>query len=365
MVFSLKPILKEQKSWQQELESVVKSLKSKKNVLIVGHEKLGKSSFLLSLHARLAQQKSFVPVLLSSERCIDLFSYVKNNLANILSCFSQSLGSSGASDIFSLSVIEIDNRISGMKISDEAKQHLKLLLFFGHDPKITIESVLSSFFELPELLAKESKSTCVFIIDDVDRLRDLKHEAVSGNFFFEWLNSKQSRDSLFVLSSSIKMELSGFDELELKPLALESAREFFIESGLKLSEPALSAIYNITEGVPFYLNFMARLVSKTSANDVVAINSLFDDALSNELNMCFSEKLKLLSPKELPILICMAEHKVNTPSRISKLLNYSQTNVRRFLSIMEEKGFVTLKERGVFEIHDPVFRRWLETNSRR
>jgi len=56
----------------------------------------------------------------------------------------------------------------------------------------------------------------------------------------------------------------------------------------------------------------------------------------------------------------MAEHKVNTPSRISKLLNYSQTNVRRFLSIMEEKGFVVLKERGVFEIHDPVFRKWLE-----
>jgi DeoR/GlpR family transcriptional regulator of sugar metabolism len=61
----------------------------------------------------------------------------------------------------------------------------------------------------------------------------------------------------------------------------------------------------------------------------------------------------------------MAEHNVNTPSRISKLLDYSQTNVRRFLSIMDEKGFVTLKERGVFEINDPLFRRWLEKEARK
>ena len=118
------------------------------------------------------------------------------------------------------------------------------------------------------------------------------------------------------------------------------------------------------EGVPFYLNFFARFISMTGVNDSDSIKGMLDDFLSNELGLYFAERLKLLSPKELPIMFCMAEHKVHTPSRISKLLNYSQTNVRRFLSIMEEKGFVTLKERGVFEIHDPVFRLWLERQSR-
>ena len=56
----------------------------------------------------------------------------------------------------------------------------------------------------------------------------------------------------------------------------------------------------------------------------------------------------------------MAEHDVYTPSKISKIINYSQTNIRRFLSIMEEKGFVVNTQRGVFAIIDPVFKKWIK-----
>ncbi|MBW2972314.1 hypothetical protein KY359_04730 [Candidatus Woesearchaeota archaeon] len=347
--------------WQQELDSALKSVKAKRNVLLLSPEHSGKSSFLLSLQHSLQKAKSFVPVIFSAERCVTLNQYVSRNLLRVLEAHNEIFAA--PKSLFSLSLLELDSRISALKISDEAKQSLKLLLMFENDPKVRMEDVLEALFTFPQKLAAEVKASSVILLDDAELLQGIKSDRISASYFFELFRAGKL-GSAFVIASSNRPQLEGLDELTLKPLTLEQTRTMLKDRELEVDEKALTTIYNFAEGVPFYINYVGRLVETSSKRDAESVKELLEAELDNSLNIYFSERLKSLSPKELPILFCMAEHNVNTPSRISKLLNYSQTNVRRFLSIMEEKGFVTLKERGVFEIHDPVFRRWLEVQSR-
>jgi len=360
--FSLQPG-KKLDNWQDELESSVKYVKSRKNILVVGPEKIGKSSFLFSLRDKVSEIKSFVPILFLTDKCIDLASYIRRNLLRVFSAYGTIFGSK-PEEFFSLSMIDADRRISELKLGDSAKESLKILLFFEHDDKIDVNDAVKAFFSFPSLVAKETKTTAVVMIDDADKLSEMKSDKVSLSFSPDSFTLDAEENVVLVISSSTNMALDGFEEIVLGPLSLDSTRRFFEEGKMDLGEPAVNTLYNITGGVPFYLNFIGRFISRSGTNDTSSINTLFEDMLSNELHVYFRERIKLLSPKELPILLCMAEHKVNSPSRISKLISYSQTNVRRFLSIMEEKGFVTLKERGVFEIHDPVFRRWLEMQAK-
>jgi AAA+ ATPase superfamily predicted ATPase len=335
-------------------------VKAKRPVLILGPDKSGKSSLLLQIAEKLRQHKN-TPIIFSSSNCIDAASYIRRNLAHMLSAYPETFHV--PKELFSLSVLELDKKISELKIDDAAKDALKLLLMFEHDDKIDRQEVIRTFFSFPSLLAETSRSGAVFLVDDAENLSNLKLGEAQLSIVFELM--KSIKDSTFIFASPLKLPVEVSETIELHPFSIDAVRQFMKDHSLSINEAALSTVYNITGGVPFYLSYFARLISLSGANTSDSVAALLDDALSNELHVYYSEKLKLLSPKELPILFCMAEHSVNTPSRISKLLNYSQTNVRRFLSIMEEKGFVTLRERGVFEIHDPVFRKWLEQEARK
>lgn len=359
-MFSLQAITREKCYSQQELDKALKSVRSKKNILIIGPEKIGKSSFMLHVSSNLPN--NFTPIIISAGGCVTITDFVRRNLGGIFSSFSSLFGRD-AKDLLSLSFLDADRRISSLRLSDEAKQKLKLLLFFENDPKISLEEVVAAFFDLPLVIASESKTTACVMVDDAHLLAGIKSDKTSLSLYLDLLKSGTHSGSVFVVSSAVPLQLDGFETLELRLLTIDSARQLMADNALDMDETAITTLYNITEGVPFYLNFFGRLLSMSGVRDHAGIEKTVSSSLENELHMYYSEKIKLLSPKELPILFCMAEHKVNTPSRIGKLLNYSQTNVRRFLSIMEEKGFVTLKDRGVFEIHDPVFRKWLEVHA--
>lgn len=80
------------------------------------------------------------------------------------------------------------------------------------------------------------------------------------------------------------------------------------------------------------------------------------------LDLLFKERLKRLSTKELQILTCMARNNLHTPAEVAKKIDYVQTSTRRFMAIMEEKGFLELQSRGRFSIIDKELERWLAKN---
>lgn len=358
-MFSLQPQTGDAYFWQSEIESAVKHLRSKRNLLVLAPAKMGKSSFLLNLAERLRESK-FTPIIFSAEHCMTLNEYIRRNTLAVLSAHPGIFGKDVKS-FFSLSILEIDRTISQLNASDAVKQSLKLLLMYEHDSRSDMIEVIRCFFGFPALIAEDAKSVSVILVDDSDSIKGLKSGEASLEMIFD---DAEKTGSAFVFASAVRLPLSDVETISLQPLSLDDVRKFLKGNKLDLNESALSTLYNMTGGSPFYLNFFCRRISHSSAKDSAAVSEIVEDSLINELGLYYSERIKHLSPKELPILFCMAEHNVNTPSRISKLLDYSQTNVRRFLSIMEEKGFVTLKERGVFEINDAVFRKWLEKRAK-
>lgn len=341
-MFSLLPKQRDG-SFKSAIDASLKLLKSKKSVSVLGTDKSGKSSFLFTLSETLTD--SYVPIFFSMKH--DLISYVKKNTLAVLSAFEIT----NAKEFFSLPLLELDKKLSELNLSNETLTSLKTLLLFEHDPHAVVEDVLKQLVQLPALLATTKKKTAVLLVDDADQLTGLKSEKISAEMILE-------QEGLFVITSH--KPITNFSTIELKNLDIEEVRDYATKAELKLEEATLTALYNSTLGNVYYVNYFLRQMKLTGRT----IGTVIEDSLENELGVYFNEKLKRLSPKELPILFCMAEHSVNTPSRISKLLNYSQTNVRRFLSIMEEKGFVTLRERGVFEINDPIMKKWLQSQTK-
>jgi len=109
----------------------------------------------------------------------------------------------------------------------------------------------------------------------------------------------------------------------------------------------------------------ASVVTRLYNGDIVLEEvKLYDSLRESEhydlfLEKLFTEKLKRLSPKEKQILFVMIDD-VHTPAEVSRIINYPQTSCRRFMAIMEEKGFLELKKRGYFEIMDKELKKWLK-----
>jgi hypothetical protein len=374
-VLSLKAVSREEYFWQKEVETALKAIKVNKNIIVRSLSKTGKTTFLIALSERINAEKNrhIIPLIFSAKNCFDTGSYIRKNLKEILKAHPDIFGKS-PEKLFELQITEIGKKISEIKAGKETKEILTFLLLSEKQPQ-NAEETIKKVFQLLTSLSKETKTKTVVMVDDADRLNGIKSnrnedekKKISMAYFLELIEKQEEENkkgALFVLTTSSQTgpEIKNAEHIELKQFSIEDTQKFLFLHNIKTDEATLNLIYNFTGGIPFYINFLGRTLSTRSERTTTSVSRLIDDVLSNEFNEIFSEKIKQLSPKELLILFCMAEHKVNTPSRISRLLNYSQTNVRRFLSIMEEKGFVTLKERGVFEIHDPMFRKWLEKES--
>jgi len=49
-----------------------------------------------------------------------------------------------------------------------------------------------------------------------------------------------------------------------------------------------------------------------------------------------------------------------TPKAIAKEVGEKVSNINRFLSYLNEKGYISREEKGVYRIDDPVFSQWVE-----
>ncbi len=89
------------------------------------------------------------------------------------------------------------------------------------------------------------------------------------------------------------------------------------------------------------------------------------DSSSWIFDLLFKEKLNRLSSKEKLILESMIRWGLHTPAEVSEKIDYVSTSVRRFMALMEEKGFLELRSRGYFEIMDKELEKWLKKRVRK
>ena len=147
------------------------------------------------------------------------------------------------------------------------------------------------------------------------------------------------------------------------PFSLESTKEIIERNiGRKISKKALIKLYELTGGIPFYLQFLGRELEKHGSQklDLATITALFEEFLFQEADILFSEQIKSFSDKEKMIISRMAYDDFTTAAEIQKSIGESSNVVSRYMDYFLLKGVLEKEKRGRYRFIDPVFKEWLK-----
>ena len=137
-------------------------------------------------------------------------------------------------------------------------------------------------------------------------------------------------------------------------------RRFAAEKGMKISPGALARLWGFTQGIPFYVQFIGRELSRRGERAVIEeeVERAVEEFLREEGTILFQEQWRRLSPKERKILQAMAKG-LSVPSDIAREAGEPPNTVSQYLRYLAEKELVTRVEPGHWRIADQVFARWL------
>jgi AAA+ ATPase superfamily predicted ATPase len=360
-----------------ELVATLKNPSSQKGFAIIGSKNLGKTSLVKQAIHKLTPEKEIVKIYFSLDCLTDnsQHNFIRKLSKTILESYKQILGLTiNIDELYQAPLGILDTLLRGMNLDGELLDSVKLLLTFEREKEVDMNSLFKSLFDLPDQLAKETDTSCLLFFDEFGDILKLKngfdsedilkilkesHAGYENTLLNITLSNLVIAQKLIIDDSSLFSDV--FFVMSVKPFDLETGQKLVEKNlGMKLSDEVYQKIHLVTQGVPFYLQFLGRKLNCVGDLNLDKFNLVFDEFLEEECTIIFREKLNRLSNKERMILVCMVKHDLNTPSAISKELNYSQTNVRRFLSILEEKEIIVNEERGKFEIEDNIFKQWLK-----
>ena len=130
----------------------------------------------------------------------------------------------------------------------------------------------------------------------------------------------------------------------------------------EITEEAVGEIYGLTRGIPFYVQFIGRELSRLEAPkmDIEQVQQAYENLLHEEGDMLFTEEFKVLSDKERFILSKMAINDLESANDICKAVDENSNVTSRYLNYFMEKGIIERKEKGKYSFIDPVYKEWLK-----
>ncbi len=232
---------------------------------------------------------------------------------------------------------------------------------------------LERAFNVSEKLAKNTGVKCVLLIDEFPSIIDLKSNntkigeavlkkirTISEDWELTALcisGSVRSTMNLAVLASSSPFYRQLIVK-EIKPLKIEHVRELLLKN-LKVPDEVIEEIYNFSSGIPFYVQFIGKMLERCETITLDQIKKIENDFLTEEGNILFKEEFNTLSPKERLIIINIANG-CHTPKEIANAIGDKISNINRFLTYLIEKAYVSKEEKGHYFLDDPVFEKWLK-----
>jgi|LGVE01.1.fsa_nt_gb AAA+ ATPase superfamily predicted ATPase len=129
-----------------------------------------------------------------------------------------------------------------------------------------------------------------------------------------------------------------------------------------INEDAGEELYNLTNGIPFYVQFIGRELDRTVDRTVdrKLVQKAFRNFLDQEGDILFFEEFKSFSDKERSIICAMAAHNLKTPRDICRITGNNSNVVSRYIEYFIDKGVVSKQDKGLYEFTDPVFKTWLK-----
>lgn len=377
MTFTLKPVRgREFINRTKMLEEMVAELKDSSSTTgyaLYGKRRIGKTSVLKEVQRRLEQEEGVVVVYLS----------VWDIIGSTLPEFCQRL---------SLEVIEAYRPHIGLpyrtaelirtplamlrQILEETELKIvynEIEFLLSRNKYVDENALIEHAFTIAEKLGEKTGIKCVLMIDEFPSLIDLKSNNVRvgeavlrkiRSLFEDWektslciSGSIRSTMHLAVLSSGSPFYRQLMVK-EIKSLSEEHVTKLLLQH-LDISQEGVREIYEFSAGIPFYVQFIGKMLERTENSTLDSIRMVEREFLAEEGNILFKEEFDSLGPKERLIVLSIAGG-CHAPKEMADALGDKTTNVNRFLTYLGEKGYVSKKEPGYYVLEDPVFERWMK-----
>ncbi len=352
----------------KELVGELKNKNSRVGFCIYGRRRVGKTSVLTEVKRRLFGDRKIVVAYLS---LYDLPDFSVKTFAEEL--VNAVLGAYEEKKIFSLGV-KLNNLLNSSwevirelfrKSSVEVKilEYIRILFNYRDIDRNKAE-YLRHAFNIGETLANATGTKCVIVLDEFPEV--LKVE--NGMQLVKMLRTQYElqKKTVIVVSGSITKTLKAVAIEENSPFykqlipkhvlsfSYEETREFLRIYFGKIEEEKAMAFYELTGGLPFYLQFIGRATKFEGDFETIVKNFI-----TQEGNLFFIEEFNKLSGKEKLIVVALSSG-VNSLTEIAKKLGEPSTLVSRYLPDLTEKEVVAKVERGKYKLVDNLFGLWIK-----
>lgn len=242
-------------------------------------------------------------------------------------------------------------------------------------PSVALEKILKTIY----LELKGKNPVLILLFDDIQRvisdtgpnkiLSILQSALVELNL--RGMNIMFVATGAHDIFSQIQDHLDSavriFEPYELKPLSKEELTDAIIipseKADVKFDDAVINLIYELSEGIPYYMQVMAYNCFAGAANGRVR-TSEFYRSFQRSLNLLAQREFRGMYEKatgeEKKILALMAESdgEVLSYKEIKKGLNL-KSEPSFWLKTMTDKNLIVKKERGKYHLRDKLFKEYL------
>lgn len=377
MRFTLQPVKGERFVNRTELlEEIVIELKDGKSTVgyaIYGKRRIGKTSILKEIQRRLEEEDKIIVVYFSVWDLIEftVAEFCQRLSMEIIDAYRPHIGLKYRTKELLQTPLVVLRKILDKSELKIVYNEIEFLLSLKKD--VDKGMLIEHTFRISEKLAENTDTKCILLIDEFPSIVDLKSNNTKiGEAILRKIRTifEDLRQTTFCISGSIRSTMNlavlspsspFYRQLivkEIKPLKKEYVRELLLQN-IKISEEGIEEIYNFSAGIPFYVQFIGKMLERTEKITLDSIKKIENDFLMEEGNILFKEEFDALGPKERLIVINIADGR-HTPKDLANVLREKVSNANRFLGYLREKGYVSRKEKGYYVLEDPVFERWLK-----
>ena len=377
MYFTLRPVKGERFINRQELLdemiSELRDVESTTGYALYGKRRIGKTSVLKEVQRRLESEHKIVTVYFSVWDLIEfsVVEFCQRLSMEIIDAYRPYLGLKyKAKELFQTPLTMLRKLLDSSEFKIVYNE-LEFLISKKRD--IDKNLLVENALYLPEKLAKSTGTKCILMIDEFPSISELKSD---NNKIGETIIKKMRtifenwERTTLCISGSIRstMKLSVLSSIspfyrqliikEVKPFEREYTKEL-LSGDIEITEEGVDEIHNFSTGIPFYVQFIGKMLERRKGASVELIKELEEEFLLEEGDILFKEEFDTLSSKERLIAINIAKG-CHTPKAIASAVGDNISNVNQFLTYLEQKGYVLKREKGYYILEDPVFVRWLE-----
>ena len=385
-MFTLRPVCGEafldREELLQELVETLPSSRQKMGFALVGPRRMGKTSLFLETVRRLKEIPRVVPVYLSLWELVE--GTPEELSRELISASMDAFREEGllplkvqARGLLKAPLELLRDIIGGMRISLKLREEIELVLMLTRGRgQVGPGELVSRALALPERLARESGVRCALFLDEFPTVLELRQGGKPlGEGVVRRLRTEYETMENLVLSISGSVR-STMEAVTLRPAAafwrqfivreVGPLPKWAVEELLRrnldrtLTPEALSKLWDFTQGIPFYVQFIGRELSRRQGRTVTEaeVEKTLAEFLNEEGEVMFQEQWQRLSAKERKILQVMS-HGYAAPTAIAREADESPNTVSQYLQYLKGKGLVERPEPGRWRILDPVFAKWL------